>query len=114
MTIPGEFETIDRQIAALQDEIDGCRRAITASRAVALAGATVLVLALTIVGALRTPTVVFAAVAAAIGGTVWLGASSSSLREAVESLAALDAVRERMIDKVAGQNGWRDLTPTVH
>ena len=110
----GAFEAIDRQIAEAQDRIEECRRAIAASRAVALAGAVVLVLALTLVAALRTPTAVFAAVAAVLGGTVWLGASTASLREAEANRAVLCAARERMIDEVTARNGWRDLTPTVH
>ncbi len=114
MTLAAEFETIDRQIEDLQARVDGCRQAMILSRAAMIAALITLGLVLTVAGTFRTPTVVFSAVAAIIGGLVWLGASRSSLQEAADELAALDAVKNRMIDKVATENGWRDMTPTVH
>ena len=49
-----------------------------------------------------------------IGGTVWLGASRTSLEETRDQLATLEATKNRMIDRVAAANGWRDMTSTVH
>ena len=114
MTTPSEFEAIDRQIEDLQDKVDGCRQAMMLSRAAIVGAAVAFVLVLTVAGSYRTPTVVFSAIAAMIGGTVWFGANTSSLREAEDALRALDAIKNRMIDQVAADNGWRDLTPTVH
>ena len=109
-----EFETIDRQIEDLQERLDTCRQAMAVSRAVVVAALAVLAVVLTVAGSWRTPEVVFSAIAAAIGGTVWLGASRTSRDETAEKLEALDRTKARLIDDVAARNGWRDLTPTVH
>lgn len=108
------FETIDRQIERLQEQLEVCRQAMALSRAAVIVAVLTLVLVSTVAGSWRTPAVVFSAIAAAIGGTVWLGASRTSRDETVEKLAALDRTKSRMIDEVAARNGWRDLTPTVH
>ncbi len=109
-----EFDTIDRQIELLQERLDACRQAMALSRAAVVVAVGTLVLVLTVAGAWRTPAVVFTAIAAAIGGTVWLGASRTSRDETEAELAALDRTKARLIDEVAARNGWRDLTPTVH
>ena len=114
MASDAEFETIDRQIEGLQERLDSCRQAMALSRAALVASLATLALVLTVADGWRTPAVVFSAIAAAIGGTVWLGASRSSRDEIAEQLAALDRTKARMIDEVATRNGWRDLTPTVH
>lgn len=109
-----EFDAIDGQIEALQERLDGCRQAMALSRAVVVVSLLALALVLTMAGAWRTPAVVFSAIAGAIGGTVWLGASRTSRDEAAAALTALDLTKARMIDEVAARNGWRDLTPTLH
>lgn len=114
MTTAADFETIDAQIEVLQARLEGCRKAMVVSRAVAAAALLTIGLALTLVTALRTPEIVFTAIAAAIGATVWLGASRTSAAEAEAQLDALDRSKARLIDEVARRNGWRDLTPTVH
>ena len=114
MANEAEFDTIDRQIEALQERLDSCRQAMALSRAAVLIALVTLALVLTVAGNWRTPTVVFSAIAGAIGGTVWLGASRTSRDENAEKLAALDRTKALMIDEVAARNGWRDLTPTVH
>ena len=114
MRIAADFDAIDRQIEELQIKLDGYRQAMTLSRAAVVGAMLVLALVLTIAGSYRTPIVVFSAFAVMIGGTVWLGASKSSMQETRDALSALDATKNRMIDQVAAENGWRDLTPTVH
>lgn len=109
-----EFDGIDGQIEALQERLDGCRQAMALSRAAIVVSILTIGLVLTVAGNWRTPAVVFSAIAAAIGGTVWLGASRSSRDETAEKLAALDRAKAQMIDEVAARNGWRDLTPTLH
>ena len=113
-SLPAEFEAIDRRIEALQDRLADCRQGMALSRAAIVVSVVVLALVMTVATSYRTPVVVFSAFAALIGGTVWLGASRTSLGEATDELASLDAVKNRMIDEVAVRNGWRDLTPTVH
>ena len=83
-------------------------------RAVVCVATLAFVLVLTVATSFRTPVVVFSAIAAMMGGTVWLGANRSTLQEAAARLSALDATKERMIDAVAAQNGWSTLVPTAH
>ena len=109
-----EFDEIDRQIETLGERLENCRQAMALSRAVLVVSLLTLALVLTVAGSWRTPAVVFSAIAGAIGGTVWLGASRTSRDETAEQLAALDRTKARLIDEVAARNGWRDLTPTVH
>lgn len=109
-----DFDEIDRQSEDLEARLEGCRQAILLSRLAIAGSVALLALVLTVAGTFRTPVVVFSAIAAALAGTVWLGASKSSLRELEEQLRSLDAIRNRMIDKVAAANGWRDHTTTVH
>ncbi len=113
MTASIDFETIDRQIEELQREMEGCQQAMTLSRAVIYVAALTFLLVLTVATPFRTPIVVFSTIAAMMGGTVWLGANKSTLQEAAAHLAALDAVKNKMIDRVASANGWCDLTPTI-
>ena len=109
-----DFDEIDQQIEELQAKLDGCRQAMVLSRAAIVVAGSVIALVSTFVGSYRTPMVVFSAFAAMIGGTVWLGASKTSLEEARDRLATLEATKNRMIDRVAAENGWRDMTSTVH
>lgn len=109
-----EFDAIDGEIEALQERLESCRQAMALSRAAVVVSLLTLALVLTVAGNWRTPAVVFSAIAASIGGTVWLGASRTSRDEIGEKLAALDRTKARLIDEVAARNGWRDLTPTVH
>ena len=107
------FDALDAEIADLADARAGCRRAIVASRAALIGGAAALVLSWPIV-ALREPTILLAALTAMIGGTVWAGASKSSGEEIDARLAAAEARKAALIDRVAAANGWRDMTSTVH
>ena len=114
MRTAADFETIDRQIEEMQARLDGCRQAMTLSRAGIIGAIVILTAVLTIAGSYRTPIVVFSAFAMMIGGTVWLGASKTSMQEVQDQLATLEATKNRMIDRVAAENGWRDMTTTVH
>ncbi len=109
-----EFDTIDRQIEGLQERLESCRQAMALSRAAVIVSLLTLAVVLTVAGSWRTPAVVFSAIAGAIGGTIWLGASRTSRDETEEKLAALDRTKARLIDEVAARNGWRDMTPTLH
>jgi hypothetical protein len=114
VTIAAELDAIETQIEDLQHELESCRKAMLVSRIAIVGGALVLAAVLTVAGAYRTPAIVFSAFAATIGGIIWLGASKSSSDEKRDALATLDAAKNRMIDRVAAENGWRDMTPTVH
>lgn len=109
-----DFDAIDRRIEVQQDRFESCRKAMAISRAILATALVTLAAASTVAVSLRTPAVVFTAIAAAIGAVVWLGASRSSRDEAAEELATLHHAKDKLIDEVAARNGWRDLTPTVH
>lgn len=114
MTSDTGFDDIDRQIENLLEHQERCRKAMLASKLAMLGAFATLAIVLTVAGGWRTPPVVFGAIAAMIGGLVWLGASKSSNDEIADELATLDAHKSEMIDRVAERNGWRDMTPTVH
>lgn len=108
------FEQIELQIETLQERLDTCRQAMTLSRAAIYGGALVLLLVLTVAGSYRTPPVVFGAITAVLGGTVWFGANTSSRADVESQLADAEAAKARLFDEVAARNGWPDMTPTVH
>ncbi len=114
MGTDAQLDEADRRIEALRDALESCRQAILLGRAAMWLGGIALVLVFTVAGAYRTAPVVLGAITAIIGGTVWSGASRSSRDEIGAALAAMEARKSQLIDRVAARNGWRDLTPTVH
>ena len=114
METDAQLDEVERRIEDLRDALEGCRQAILLSRAAVWLGIVTLALVFTVAGSYRTAPVVFGALTAIIGGTVWSGASRSSRDEAKTSLAAAEARKAALIDEVAARNGWRDLTPSVH
>ena len=114
MTVDAQFDQIDQEIEALNDDLESCRRAILGSRAAIWLGAIVIVLGLFFVRALQTPTILFGAIAATIGGTVWFGANTSTRADLEQRLAALETRKATLFDAVAARNGWRDMTSTIH
>ncbi len=114
MDLDAQLDALDQRIEELREVLEGCRRAILVSRAAVLLGIAALALVFTLAGPYRTATVVFGAMTAVVGGTVWSGASRSSRDEARAALDAAEARKSRMIDEVAARNGWRDPTPSVH
>ncbi len=113
METDAQLDEVERRIENLRDALEGCRQAILLSRAAAWLGIVALAFVFTVAGSYRTAPVVFGALTAIIGGTVWSGASRSSRDEAGTSLAAAEARKAALIDEVAARNGWRDLTPSV-
>ena len=114
MAQEARFEEIDRQIEALHERLDSCRQALVLSRAAIWIGGIVLVLVLTVAGSYRTPAIVFGAITAVLGGTVWFGANTSSRGDVEDEIAAAEARKARLFDEVAARNGWVDMTPSVH
>lgn len=114
MSIDAQFDAIEQEIEAIQDGLETCRRAIVASRAAIWLGGLTIVLALTVISALLTPIVLFAAITAMIGGTVWFGANKSTREELQSRLASVNQRKAQLFDVVAARNGWRDMTSTIH
>ena len=114
MGTDAQLDEVERRIEELRGTLEGCSRAILAARAGVWLGVAALALVFTLAGAYRTAPVVFGAITAMVGGTVWSGASRSSRDEAYAALAAAEARRSALIDEVAARNGWRGSPPTVH
>ena len=114
MSVDGQFDRIEQEIESLRDDLETCHRAITGSRVAIWGGAVVLIAAFTIVRSLETPTVIFGAIAAIIGGIVWYGANKSTREGLEERIADVESRKSGLFDSVAARNGWRDLTPTIH
>ena len=113
MDVDAAFEALDVEIAELDSELEACRRGAIVARAAFVLGGLALLSSL-VLPALRTPTVAFAAVAAMIGGVVWIGASKTSREQLDARLAEVHARKAALFDRVAAANGWRDITPTIH
>ncbi len=114
MAADTRFEEIEQQIEALHERLDSCRQAIALSRAAIYAGGVILLLVLTVAGSYRTPVIVFGAITALLGGTVWFGANTSTRADVEGRLADAEALKARLFDDVAARNGWSEMTPTVH
>lgn len=108
------FDDIEAEIEALQARLDAYHQAMVLARVAIWVGGIALGLVLTVAGGFRTPPVVFGAITAVLGGTVWFGATSSSRAEVENEMADAEARKARLFDAVAARNGWVDMTPTVH
>jgi hypothetical protein len=106
-----EIARLEEHIEGLTDKIESCRKFILAARIVLAAGAVVLVAML--FGAVRPDlTEMAAAMAASIGGIVVWGSNSGTAKEATAELAAAEANRSALI----GQLELRTVAerPTLH
>jgi hypothetical protein len=94
-----EIVHLEERIEGLAAKIESCRKLILVSR-IAVAGG-VVVLATMLFGAIRfDPGIMAAAVAALLGGIVVWGSNRSTRTEAARDLAAAEADRSALIDKM--------------
>ena len=94
-----EIVRLEERIEGLAAKIESCRKLILLSR-IAVAGGAV-VLATMLFGAIRfDPGIMAAAVAALLGGIVVWGSNRSTRTEAARDLAAAEAERSALIDKM--------------
>lgn len=114
MSVDAQFDRIEQETEALRDHLATCIRGILLSRIALWGGLLVLLAAFTILPSLATPTIVFGAIAASIGGVVWYGANKSTRDDLQARLVEIDSRKAGLFDQVAARNGWRDLTPTIH
>lgn len=104
-----EIARLEGEIEQLAAKIENCRKFTLASRTAIAVGA--IVLLAVVFGAIRFDAVVMgAAVAALLGGIVLLGSNRSTAKEAAAQLAAAEASRAALIDRidlrvVGGRNG---------
>lgn len=105
-----EFDRLDTALDQLGAKIDACLQAIVLCRVAITLGLGTLAVVLTIMPAYASATVVLSAITASLGGTVWLGASKSSLEELRAGQSAVEAQKNALFDAVAARNGWHPGT----
>jgi hypothetical protein len=96
---PADIARLEARIETLQEAIARCRKISLAAKIAIGAGATWLVL--TFVGlAPFVPTLLFASLAAVIGGVVLLGSNSTTWNQTEAALAASEAMRRDLIEQL--------------
>lgn len=108
------FAAIDERLAELADTQERCRRAMLISQIAVGIGLALLVYLNLIGSASNAPGLLLAGLASVFGGIVWLGSSRSSRQDASAEIQALESQKDRLIDAVAAEYGWRDVTDTRH
>ena len=94
-----EIVRLEGHIEELAAKIENCRKFILVSR-IAMAGGGI-VLAATLLGAVRfDPAAMAAAVAALLGGIVVWGSNGSTAKEAAKELAAAEVDRAALIEMI--------------
>ena len=94
-----EIVRLEAHIEELADKIENCRKFILAAR-IALTGGGIVLTAM-LLGAIRfDPTAMVAAVTAVLGGIVVWGSNGSTAKEAAKELAAAEADRAALIEKI--------------
>jgi len=96
---PADIARLEARIEALQEAIARCRKIALAAKIAIGAGAAWLVL--TFVGAVPfLPALLFASLAAVIGGVVLLGSNSTTWTQTEAALAASEAMRRDLIEQL--------------
>ena len=109
---PADIERLEARIETLQDAIARCRKIALAAKIAIAAGA--LWLVVTLVGlAPFVPTLLFASLAAVIGGVVLLGSNSTTWKQTEAALAASEALRRDLIEQLE-LRVIDDSVPTLH
>jgi len=95
-TPPDEIARLEREIEALAETAERCRKVMRAARIAIMAGGVGLVVVVTGIIALD-PTVWIMAVAAVIGGIVMLGSTAATARQTAAAIAKAEAQRAGLI-----------------
>jgi hypothetical protein len=94
-----EISRIEAQLDELGDIAERCRKIILASKvAIAIGAGSLLLMMLGLLGS--PPVVTIGAIAAVLGGIVSLGSNISTLHQTMAAMAAADALRSRLIDRI--------------
>lgn len=94
-----EIVRLEAHIEKLADKIESCRKFILASRIATWGGG--VVLAATLIGAIRPdPAIMAGAAAALLGGIVVWGSNNSTAQEARTEIAAAEARRAALIETI--------------
>jgi hypothetical protein len=94
-----DIARLEEHIEALNDAVARCRKVSLASKIAIAAGAAWLVL--TLIGVVPfVPALFFASLAALIGGIVLLGSNATTWTQTEAALAASEAMRRDLIDRM--------------
>jgi len=94
-----QISRLEAHIEELAEAIDRCRKVVLMSQAIIAVGA-ILVLAM-MLGAIRfDPTVMIAAIAAVLGGTVLFGSNKTTSEQTTAALRAAEAHRAELIGEI--------------
>ncbi|MGA7311016.1 MAG: hypothetical protein WBX05_18890 [Pseudolabrys sp.] len=107
-----QIARLEADIEQLSQTLEGCRKAMVLSKvAIATGGIWILVYVLGAIG--FDPTLMVGAIAAIIGGIVFLGSNSSTWKETRAAMKAAEARRAEFIDRIdfwaTDASRWRTL-----
>ncbi len=109
---PADIARLEARTETLQEAIARCRKISLAAKIAIVVGAAWLVL--TIVWAVPfVPTLLFASLAAMMGGVVLLGSNSTTWKQTEAALAASEAMRRDLIEQLE-LRVIDDNVPTLH
>jgi hypothetical protein len=107
-----DIERVEARIEELAEAIERCRKLSLAAKIAAGAGG--IWIMLTLLGVVTfEPSFAVAALAATIGGAVLLGSNKTTWEQTESALAAREALRAAMIEKL-GLRVVRNGEPTIH
>lgn len=107
-----DIARLEARIETLQDAIARCRKLALAAKIAIIAGAAWLLL--TFIGLVPfAPTLLFASLAALIGGVVLAGSNSTTWKQTEAALATSEALRRDLIEQLELRVIDADL-PTLH
>lgn len=96
---PTDIARLEQRIELLQEAIVRCRKIALAAKIAIATGA--VWLTLTVIGAVPfVATLFFASLAAVIGGVVLLGSNSTTWKQTEAALAASEAMRRELIERL--------------
>lgn len=94
-----EISEIEAQIEELSEVAERCRKIILASKAAIVGGIALLLIAM--IGLLGAgESAALGSIALMLGGIVWLGSNSSTLRQTEAAISAAEARRSELIGRI--------------
>ncbi len=108
--VAAEIDDLSSMLDVIHSDIETCRQAISLSRGAVAVAVIVVAVVVCAVPAYNTAAVIFPALTAALGGIVWLGASTSSEAALQARRADAEQRRSALLRLGAGPRGWTEGT----